>query len=114
MRVIASAPHPSTRFGMSLHLRQPALPLSFLLLTAGLSGLGCAEPLEPAPAAQLRESFPQQAAQVLAAGDGFASTERGFQRATTTVAARGLDVELPREGEGEIHLRLAGGADVRV
>ena len=75
VRACASEHPPSTcpRRGpeMSFHPRRPLRSLSFLLLTGWVSGgLGCAERIEPSPPAELRQSFPEHAAHVLAAGDG--------------------------------------------
>ena len=98
-----------------------ALMLAVVLLMALASGgvLGCngnsALPML-SPARVVRESFPDQAAQVLAQGDAFVAAEDGFARIAPSGQRvwRHADVALPRDGREAVRIRGFGGVELQV
>jgi hypothetical protein len=92
-----------------------------VLLIAGNGVLGCGEvpvSLDLSPAQALRRSFPDQAGVVLAPpGEAFVATAEGFvlgAPAASSRMGRGVEVTLPNDGHGVIHLRGKGGVEVQV
>ncbi|WP_437281094.1 kelch repeat-containing protein [Sorangium sp. So ce375] len=87
-------------------------------------GAGCAS--EPPAGVNLRQQFPDQAAQVLEASEAFVAVNGGFSLAAIRDPGRELDIEaalqrrgglhaaLPARGEGEIRFHLPGGFEARV
>jgi N-acetylneuraminic acid mutarotase len=92
--------------------------LTLLLVASGavLAVVGCSDQVELPDSAALRRAFPDQAAAVLAQGEGFVATERGFARSAPAQASAWsrVEAELPSVGEGSIRLRTRGGFEVSV
>lgn len=93
---------------------------SFLTLVVAvggsLLGAGCSPQIEAPDPVALRRAFPEQAAAVLAQGEGFVATPRGFARSVPAQASAWsrVEAELPSVGEGSIRLRTSGGFEVQV
>lgn len=97
----------------------PARGARWITGLAGLAGLvghlvACAEGAAPAERT-LRDAFPAQASRVLDRGEGFAVSARGFTRrsrasdqADQARVSGGVDAELPRQGAGDVVLRVGG------
>ncbi|AUX44200.1 uncharacterized protein SOCE26_056640 [Sorangium cellulosum] len=115
-----------------MHFQSPFQRWLFILsawlfggaLSAG--GAGCALGPEQPAGDDLRQQFPDQAAQVLEASEAFVAAEGGFALASTRDPGRELDIEaafqrrgglhaaLPARGEDEIRFHLPGGFEARV
>ncbi|MEP7123054.1 MAG: kelch repeat-containing protein [Byssovorax sp.] len=96
----------------------PSLLLLALVLLFAVAP-GCGADPEPAAAAQLRTSFPEQAAAVLEHRDAFVAADAAFTlraaEATGATPATGtVRAALPRLGEGAIRLDLGAPGDFSV
>lgn len=85
------------------------------LLPSCLDSGGETAQTEGAAVSALRQSFPEQADEVLAPhGESFRVSEQGFALAEGAEERRRLAIELPREASGAVLIRGEGGFEVRV
>src|SRR5688572_14032792 len=110
---------PSVRFALAwsrmLHM------LCTLLSAGAVAALtGCLAAEEPDAAGTLRQSFPDQAAQVLEGSEAFVARDDGFSTDSkgdveAALRRRGkLTIALPASAEEGIRFHLPGGFEVRV